>query len=638
MSPWGKKIFAAVVGSVPILIGIAGAIPALENSWIWILHENYLLYHVQQFKWYCLRRTVDMQNHKLTMKIPFLAFTLVISLLSTRFLPAVEPTKPTVMEFEDIKPEAGLLLTRAGYTYEMYRQYTPEHILTLNYSTEPSDHAFPGDTIGRFLTSATLLSRALHQPEPDNLKKVMAALPSMLNQEGYVGWVLPKDKADETGMANVQWSNGLTEYYLWTHDQAALQMNQNVFQNIILPVQEAFYYYYSSEKQDNKIQWVHCTGDTSQAFGIIDPATRGYPLFPSPALKAEIDELIRLYQKIDQVEIKAQIHSVLFTTRGILRWYELHGNPSHLQFAESLYKNYRQLAMTENYENYNWFGRPEWTEGCAIVDSLTVTLKLWQLTGKIEYLEDAHLILFNGLLANQQGDGGDFGINTCTGPNDNVFLQHKGAAPWCCSVWGGKGFARVMQYSQFLKEDGLIVTIFGNNTVTARLPDGTLTLRQTTAYPYEGNVRFEVLSSRSQQEQELLVSLPSWLIPETLTVMVNGRKIEPAIRDSFLSLRRSMQQGDQIEIRFGQSFRCAALLYPDRKPGYHRYLYGPLVLGLDSEKEQSLPKETAFEASGSGCYRAKSQNFTLVPVCDLMDGKNQDKRSATGSAQILFKD
>ena len=39
---------------------------------------------------------------------------------------------------------------------------------------------------------------------------------------------------------------------------------------LVLPVNEAFYYYYSPEKNDGKIKWVHCTGDTAQSFAIVD--------------------------------------------------------------------------------------------------------------------------------------------------------------------------------------------------------------------------------------------------------------------------------------------------------------------------------------------------------------------------------
>ena len=572
----------------------------------------------------------------------FLGFMMIVVPGTAR---AAETTKHPLgvlkaIEPEDVEQAEGLLRKRASYTYEMYKSYTPEHVLTLNYSNQASRPSFPGDTIGRYILSATLLSRALHQPEPETLRKVMAALPSMLNSEGYLGWVLPKDRADEMGLSNVMWSNGLTEYYQWTKDKTALKMNQNVFNRIVLPVKDAYYYYYAPEKNDGKIKWVHCTGDTAQAFGIIDPATRGYPLFPSPELKAEIDELIRLYRKIDHVKIKAQTHAVLFATRGILRWYELQGNPEHLQFAESLYQQYRQEAMTENYENYNWFGKPTTTEGCAICDSLTVALKLWQLTGKNEYLEDAQLILFNGLLANQMN--GDFGVNNCVGAKDQVFLRHGKPAPWCCSVWGGMGLAKAMQYSQFLKQDGVVVTIPGNNTITAKLPDGLLKLKQTTGYPREGGVRFTVEGSESRKERELLVFMPSWITAKSIAVTVNGKTIESDVAHSFLRIHRVMAKGDVIDVRFKQSFRCADPLYPKRMPGYHRYFYGPLLLGMDTKEEVSLPRAIEFEADKDGSFRAYPGGATpiaiLTPVCDLMDLKDEAKRARTGSAQVLFQD
>jgi len=538
------------------------------------------------------------------------------------------------VEFEDITPAEGLLLKRARYTLELYQSYTPQHVLSLNYSIQPSDKAFPGDTIGRYILSATLLSRALHQPEPETLKAVMAALPGMLNPEGYLGWVLPADRADETGLANIMWCNGLTEYYLWTRNQSALRLDQNLFQQIILPAREAFYYYYSPEKTDGKINWVHCTGDTAQAFGIIDPATRGYPLFPSPDLRREIDELIRLDRKIDHVQIQAQIHAVLFTARGILRWFEVGHNPAHLQFAERLYRSYRQLAMTENYENYNWFGRPQWTEGCAIVDSFTVAARLWRLTGKPEYLEDAQLILFNGLLANQKG--GDFGINNCVGPTNQIFLKPGEAAPWCCSVWGGKGLARAFQYSYFLRPDGLMVTIPGNSTVTARLPDGSLTLKQTTGYPHESGIRFEVLASESNRKRTLAVFVPYWVKPESVALTLNGFEVESAMQEGFITLHRPLHRGDLIEVRFDQFSGAAPLLYPERKRNYHRYMHGPLVLGVDTKEEQSLPMGTPLDELGAGTYKARGT--TLVPLCDLADRRDSVRRARSGSIQVLFRD
>lgn len=538
------------------------------------------------------------------------------------------------MDFEDITPSDGLLVKRARYTHDMYKAYTPQHVLTLNYSTKPSDKAFPGDTIGRYILSTTLLSRALHEPEPKTLKKVMAALPSMLNDEGYLGWVLPPDRADETGLANIMWCNGLTEYYLWKKNRRALSLNRNLFSRIILPVREAYYYYYSPEKTDGKIKWVHCTGDTAQAFGIIDPATRGAALFPGFELRQEINELIRLYRKIDHVKIQAQTHALLFTTRGILRWYEVEGNDEHLEFAEGLYRSYRQLAMTENYENYNWFGRPDWTEGCAIVDSFTVAVRLWRLTGKTEYLQDAQLILFNALLANQKG--GDFGINNCVGPKNQIFLKPGDPAPWCCSVWGGKGLARAIQYSYFQLDDGLMVTIPGNSTVTARLSGGLLKLKQTTGYPHENGIRFEVLASKSSRERTLAVFIPPWIQRESISLEVNGLNTEHLIKNDFLWMSRVFNRGDVIQLQFKQVIGPAPLLSPERTPGFHRYMHGPLVLGVDTKEEKKLPPGVEFRPLGAACYQAEGTTF--VPLCDLTNRRDAIKGARTGSIQVLFHD
>ena len=260
------------------------------------------------------------------------------------------------IELEDITPEPGLLLQRAGYTWAMYKGMDPQFVLG------ETNHMWPGDKIGRFILSTTLLSRLMHEPAPETLRRVLAALPAMLNEEGYLGWVMAPDRADETGLANLMWSNGLTEYYRWTGDPTVLGWNRNLFESVVLPAREAFYYYppEAPARTDGKIRWTHMSpgGETAGAFSIIEPATRGYPLFPSEALGAEIDELIRLFQGIDLLRIKAHVHATLYLTRGILRWYERQGNPAHLRFAEGLYRLYRDNAMTENYENYNWFGRP----------------------------------------------------------------------------------------------------------------------------------------------------------------------------------------------------------------------------------------------------------------------------------------
>src|SRR5258708_10018723 len=107
---------------------------------------------------------------------------------------------------------------------------------------------------------------------------------------------------------------------------------------------------------------------------------------------------------------------------ALLRMHSLTGDPRLLQSVESRYQLYRSVAMTENYANYNWFGRPEtWTEPCAVIDSFMVATQLWQHTGDAKYLEDAHLIWANGVGHGQRATGG-FGTDSCAGP-DTPFIK-----------------------------------------------------------------------------------------------------------------------------------------------------------------------------------------------------------------------
>jgi DUF1680 family protein len=151
-----------------------------------------------------------------------------------------------------------------------------------------------------------------------------------------------------------------------------------------------------------------------------------------------------------------------------------------------------------------------------------------------------------------------------------------------------------------------------------------------------------VEASESQKPRSLLVFMPSWIRPESVAVAINGKPADAKIDNSFLQVRRPMAKGDVIEVQFTQAFRCADPLYPKRMPGYHRYLYGPMVLGMDAKDEAFVPKATTFEADEGGCYRAypggATPIVTLAPLCDLMDVKDEARRTKTGSAQILFRD
>jgi hypothetical protein len=498
--------------------------------------------------------------------------------------------------FEDHTSD-GLLKARAELSFrrlqEPYFQW--DNVSRVNFGP------FPGDAIGRTINGLTLLSQALNQPEPASLKEIMSRVPSVTNPDGYLGPKLPESRANEDTMAGHNgYTYGLAEYALWTKDPAAKDSLGRMVANLFVPARAAIAGY--RETSEAKVDWHLSGGDVGQFFTTLDGMTRAYALVPSPEFKATIETAIDRYRKLDLVGLSAQTHAMLSAATGILRWHEMHRRPEDLAFAEALYKQYRALAMTETYENYNWFNKPQWTEACGVIDSFILTVNLWRLTGRADYLEDAHLILFNGLLPGQLHNGG-FGTGPCVGPATGTCRTklHSEAA-FCCSMRGGEGLARAIQYSYFQDKDTVILPFYSNGTATLRFAEGACKVRQETGYPHKGQVRLEVLESEVNKEKPWRFFVPSWAVRDSFEIRVNGKKVEPRLADSFAEIAVPLVVATVVEVAFQQERGPRPALQAERAQGAIRYFDGPLLLGSATEKadEPLTPILDLLAAGGRG--------------------------------------
>lgn len=498
--------------------------------------------------------------------------------------------------FEDQSPD-GLLKARAELSFrrlqEPYFQW--DNVSRVNFG------AFPGDALGRTINGLTLLSQALHQPEPASLKEIMRRVPALANPDGYLGPKLPESRANEDTMAgHNRYTYGLAEYALWTKDPAAKESLKRMVANLFVPARAAIAGY--RETSEAKVDWHLSGGDVGQFFTTLDGMTRAYALVPSPEFKATIETAIERYRKLDLVGLSAQTHAMLSAATGILRWHEIHHRPEDLAFAEALYKQYRALAMTETFENYNWFNKPQWTEACGVIDSFILTVNLWRQTGRANYLEDAHLILFNGLLPGQLHNGG-FGTGPCVGhATGTCRTKLHSEAPFCCSMRGGEGIARAIQYSYFQDKDTVVLPFYSNGMATLRFAEGTCKVRQETGYPHKGQVRLEVLESQLNAEKKWRFFVPSWALKDSFEIRVNGKMAEPRLADSFAEIAVQLVRGTVVEVVFQQERGPRPAVQDELAQGATRYFDGPLLLGsaTDHADEPLTPILDLLAAGGRG--------------------------------------
>ena len=537
--------------------------------------------------------------------------------------------------FEDLTPD-GLLKDRA----ELAFRHLQENYFQWDSISRVNFESFPGDAIGRTINGLTLLSRALHQPAPANLQEIMRRVPTLANSDGYLGPKLPESRANEDVLAGHNgYACGLAEYALWTQDPVATESLKRVVNGLFVPVRGAIACYRDTSDTSAKVNWHLSGGDIGQLFLILDGMTRAYALAPTPEFRATIETAIDRYRKLDLVGISAQTHAMLSATTGILRWYEMQHRPEDLVFAEALYRQYRARAMTETYENYNWFNRPEWTEACAVIDSFILTVNLWRLTGRAGYLEDAHLILFNGLLPGQLRNGG-FGTGPCVGSATGVcHTKAHSEAPFCCSMRGGEALARAIQYSYFLDQDTIYLPFYADNVAMLRFAKGTCKVRQKSGYPHKGQVRLEVMESQVNTETKWLFFVPPWAARNSFEISVNGKKAELCLANSFAEITVRPVAGTVMEVAFQQERGLRPAVQSHQAPGSSRYFSGPLLLGSATDKatEPLVPILDLLGPGGSdGKFYVFFPSKKLQPAANAAAARKAPNLAE--SAQVFRRD
>lgn len=558
------------------------------------------------------------------------------SLAARTLSPPAGPLRPVA--FENIRV-AGDIARRAAQNYDRLESpiYRPPALFT-----SQSVKAWPGDWEGRALLGVTLLERSTHR-EAKYRGEILAQFPAHMNRQGYFGPPLDLKSINEQQLSGNGWVlRGLCESCEARRDDRTLGMLEKVTKNLILPTagQHATYPIDPAARRHGGGEsgtitaqlgnW-NLSSDIGCEFIFLDGVTHAYKVLPSPQLKAVADEMIARFLQIDLFRIKAQTHASLTALRALLRYSEITDDARLLSAAEERYKLYRTVAMTENYENHNWFGRPEWTEGCAVLDSFIVATQLWQRTGNPAYLEDAHLIYFNGMGRLERNNGG-YGTDTCSGARDPFVAIGSYEAFWCCTMRGGEGHARTIEYSYFSRPGELVVPFFQDSTATVRIGPGALSLRQSTGYPYRGAVTLDVVASSVKDPVRVRFAAPSWTSAHRLEH--RGKTVKTAVREGFVEARLPLAAGDALKLEFDLRVGAQKTHNPNSIRGYHAFLAGPLMLGADTATEIHLPRDARLTAEGPGRFRVAGRDVRLSRINDVNElqlaGEDKCRR------QVLF--
>lgn len=400
------------------------------------------------------------------------------------------------------------------------------------YEDATMNGGWPADREGRAMLATTLLSR-LTGREAAYLEELYAKMP--LNAWGYRGENIAP-KADEQQLSGHNWLlRALLEMYVWKQDARSKKMADDIVKNLYLPLKGKYRLYPvdlgqrvvggsfggTTDGLEHDV-WITST-DIGCAFMCLDGLSQYYELFRDEEVKALLEEMIEVFAGIDLVGLKMQTHATLSATRGVVRMYRATGNEAYFQLVKRVFDDYVRKGMTDTYANYNWFDRPEWTEPCAMVDSMIVAMNLFELTGEADYLDFAHRAFYTGLGHAQRANGG-FGCDSCAGAleDGDILSVRTHEAYWCCSMRGAEGLTRMAENLVQEKEDGLLFAAYSDGIFKVCDMQAEVVSR----WPYEGNVEM-TFSGRWQGKTIRLYA------PENACVQVNGACVDAVWEKGF---------------------------------------------------------------------------------------------------------
>jgi DUF1680 family protein len=328
----------------------------------------------------------------------------------------------------------------------------------------------------------------------------------------------------------------------------------------------------------------------------------------------------------------------------------LTGDTAYLEAIDAIWENVvgKKLSVTggvgarrdgEAYGADYELPNTPYNETCAAIANVYWNHRMFLLHGDSKYIDVLERTLYNGVLPGLSLEGNLFFYpNTLQCDGKALFNRgNTGRAPWfdcsCCTSNLSRFIPSVGGYAYAVRDNDVYINLFMNSTVDLATGKGTLRLSQESSYPWDGDIRIEILNDRPV-EASLNIRIPGWLVnrpvPSDLFRYTNPPKTQPEILlngeaagtlsdQGYAVIDRKWTKGDIVEVHFPMEVKkIVAIDSVKAKTGLAAFEYGPIVYCaesidngddvLDLVPSYSTPMHVSYEPD-------------LLHGIDVIDGK-----------------
>ena len=261
-------------------------------------------------------------------------------------------------------------------------------------------------------------------------------------------------------------------------------------------------------------------------------------------------------------------------------------------------------------EDYDLPNDTAYAETCAAIGSIFWNQRLFELTGERTYAGVVEQTLYNGFLSGISFSGDRFFyVNPLETDGDHHRKEWFYVA--CCPPNAARLLASLERYvyARSTDNDALYVNQFVGSAVKTALGDATVSLRQSTDYPWAGESTI-AFTHDEPVSFDLRVRVPDWT--DSVKVSVNGETISETLTDGYVSINRTWEAGDEVSVSFSLPIDMLAANPRVREDaGRVALRRGPLVYCFE-DVDQSVPVQ-ALSVSDT-------ESFEVEHDPELLDG------------------
>jgi uncharacterized protein len=197
-------------------------------------------------------------------------------------------------------------------------------------------------------------------------------------------------------------------------------------------------------------------------------------------------------------------------------------------------------------EDYDLPNDTAYAETCASVALIFWAQRMLHLDLSGKYADVLEQALFNGALTGLSRDGTHYFYSNPLESDGRHSRWAWHTCP-CCTMNASRLIASVGGYFLSHSDDAIAFHLYGGISARVALVGGNVTIRETSTYPWSGDIRIEV-EPEAPFEFALKLRIPGWA--RGFDVAVNGEPVASSakVEDGYLTISRRWAAGDRVSL------------------------------------------------------------------------------------------